>query len=485
MPKLKVLFAASEIAPFAKTGGLADVGRALPQALAQEGAEVKLCMPLYRQVPREGLRKARGGSFNLGIEGIRGEVEVLQGALAKGIPAYFIRNDYYFDREYLYGTPEGDYPDNAERFIFFCRAMLEYLKTTASPPDIIHCNDWQTGLVPAYLKTIYADGFFGRCATAFSIHNLAYQGLFPMEKFWLTGLPSHLAGMHGIEFWGRINFLKGGISFSDVVNTVSPTYAREIQTPEFGYGLEGVLAERSADLYGILNGADYSVWDPAHDPLIPANYSARDLAGKARCKQALLKAYGLPPNKAALIGIVSRLADQKGFDLLAEAIDRLMAMDVYLVLLGTGEQKYHDLFAEIGRRFPKKAGIRIGFDNKLAHLIEAGSDMFLMPSRYEPGGLNQLYSFRYGTVPVVRATGGLDDTVINFDPATGQGNGFKFAEYSTDALLAKVREALECFADKKLWAGLIKQIMGLDFSWQSTAHNYLAVYDKALAKRRG
>jgi starch synthase len=482
MPKRKVLFVSPEIAAFAKTGGLADVGQALPIALQSLGADVKVAMPLYRQVPRQGLRQAKGGAFNLSLQGIHGEVEVLQGSLTTGLPAFFIRNDFYFDREFLYGTPQGDYPDNAERFIFFCRALLDYLKLTGYTPDIIHCNDWQSGLIPAYLKTIYAEGFRGT-ATAFSIHNLAYQGLFPMDKFWLTGLPPELSGLEGLEFWGNINFMKAGMVFSDVINTVSPTYAQEIQTPEFGYGLEGMLAKRREDLYGILNGADYDVWDPEHDKLLPANYSAKNPAGKVKCRQALLEAYGLPTQtKSAIIGIISRLADQKGFDLLAEAIDRLMSMDVVLIILGTGEQKYHDMFTEIGRRFSKKAGVRIGFDNKLAHLIEAGSDMFLMASRYEPCGLNQLYSFRYGTVPIVRATGGLDDTVTDFNRKTGEGSGFKFREYSADAMLAKIREALECYADKRLWAALVKKAMELDFSWGRSAKDYLALYEKALKK---
>ncbi|MFH0809244.1 MAG: glycogen synthase GlgA [Pseudomonadota bacterium] len=485
MPKLRVLFVSSEIAPFAKTGGLADVAQALPPALARLGAEVKVFMPLYRQVNREGLRKIKGGSFTLTASGIETEVEILQGSLAKGVPAYFIGNDRYFDREHLYGTPQGDYPDNAERFIFFCRALLDYVRANmASPPDIIHCNDWQTGLIPAYFKTTSGDDFFSATATAYTIHNLAYQGLFPLDRFPLTGLPPELAGMSGIEFWGQMNFMKAGINFSEVINTVSPTYAKEIQTPEFGYGLEGVLADRAADLHGILNGANYEVWDPSHDPLIPANYDANNPAGKARCKEALLKAYGLPSTKSPVIGIISRLADQKGFDLLAQAIDRIMAMDTILVLLGTGDQKYHDMFEEIGRRYPKRAGIRIGFDNKLAHLIEAGADMFLMPSRYEPGGLNQLYSFRYGTLPIVRATGGLDDTVSDYDPATGEGTGFKFREYSAEAMLAKIRTALDSFADKKAWERLVKRAMQLDFSWDKSARSYLDLYQTALNKRR-
>jgi len=485
MPKLKVLFVSPEMAPFAKTGGLADVGGALPPALQALGADVKCAMPLFRQVDRSGLRKAKGGSLSLGLGGLQNDVEVLQGSLAKGLPVYFIRNDFYYDREFLYGSPQGDYPDNAERFTFFCRALLEYMKTQGSAPDIIHCNDWQSGLIPAYLKTIYADGFFARTATVFSIHNLAYQGLFPMDKFWLTGLPGELAGMKGLEFYGQMNFMKAGMIFTDVMNTVSPTYAREIQTPEYGYGLEGVLTARRGDLYGILNGADYRSWDPEHDKLIPANYSVKNMAGKLKCRQALLEAYGLPQSKAPIIGIVSRLADQKGFDLIAEIIDRLMSMDVVLVVLGTGDQKYHDLLTEIGRRFPRKAGIRIGFDNKIAHLIEAGSDMFLMPSRYEPGGLNQLYSYRYGTIPVVRATGGLDDTVADYNPKTGEGTGFKFSDYTADALLANIRQALDVYADRKAWEALVKRAMQLDFSWEKSARGYLGLYDKALAKRRG
>lgn len=486
---LRILFATPEAVPFAKTGGLADVAGALPKFLHTLGCEVILVMPYYRMVKRSGFPLQYLGEeieVPLGDETLR--AEVYQGYLDKNIPVYFIGRDEFFDREYLYSTPKGDYFDNAERFVFFTRAVLHLARHIQFSPDVIHHHEWQTGLIPAYLKSIYGnDPLFGQTATVFTIHNIAYQGLFKKEKLSLTGLPPEMYNPEGIEFWERINLMKAGIVYSDAINTVSRKYSEEIQNPEYGYGLEGILRKRRKDLYGILNGVDYQEWDPSHDPHLIAHYDLNDLSGKRECKKDLLNEYGLPLSleKAPLIGMISRLADQKGFDLLAEIIDELFAFDIGFVLLGTGEQKYHDLFNQIARKYPQKAGIRIAYDDRLAHKIEAGADLFLMPSKYEPCGLNQIYSLKYGTIPVVRATGGLDDTIIHYDPSTGMGNGFKFARYDAKDFLNQIKTAMNLYAQPERWTKLIRNAMASDFSWQRSAEAYLQLYRKALEKKRG
>jgi starch synthase len=486
---LRVLFATPEAVPFAKTGGLADVAGALPKFLHTLGCEVILVMPYYRMVKRSGFPLQYLGEemeVDLGDETLR--AEVYQGCLDKNIPVYFIGRDEFFDREYLYSTPKGDYFDNAERFVFFTRAVLHLARHIQFSPDVIHHHEWQTGLIPAYLKSIYGnDPFFGRTATVFTIHNIAYQGLFKKEKLSLTGLPPEMYNPEGIEFWERINLMKAGIVYADAINTVSQKYSEEIQSPEYGYGLEGILRKRRKDLYGILNGVDYQDWDPSHDPHLIARYDLNDLSGKRECKKDLLKEYDLPLSleKAPLLGMISRLADQKGFDLLAEIIDELFTFDIGFVLLGTGEQKYHDLFSRIAQKYPQKAGIRIAYDDRLAHKIEAGADFFLMPSKYEPCGLNQIYSLKYGTIPVARATGGLDDTITHYDPSTGMGNGFKFARYDSKDFLNQIKTAMGLYAQPERWTKLIRNAMTSDFSWQRSAEAYLQLYRKALEKKRG
>lgn len=486
---LRILFATPEAVPFAKTGGLADVAGALPKFLQPLGCEVVLVMPYYRMVKQSGFPiQYLGEAFEvpLGEETLR--AEVYQGYLNRSVPVYFIGKDEFFDREYLYSTPRGDYFDNAERFIFFARAVLHLARHIQFSPDVIHHHEWQTGLIPAYLKSVYGDdSLFERTATVFTIHNIAYQGLFKKEKFSLTGLPPGMYNPEGIEFWERINLMKAGMVYADAINTVSQKYSEEIQTPEYGYGLEGILRKRRRDLYGILNGVDYQDWDPSHDPHLIARYDLKDLSGKKECKKDLLKEFGLPSalEKVPLLGMISRLADQKGFDLLAEIIDELFGLDIGFVLLGTGEQKYHDLFNRIAMKYPQKAGIRIAYDDRLAHKIEAGADLFLMPSKYEPCGLNQIYSLKYGTIPVVRATGGLDDTITPYDPSTGTGNGFKFSRYDSKDFLGQIKTALTFYAQPEHWIKLIQNAMASDFSWQKSADAYIQLYRKALEKKKG
>lgn len=485
---LRILFATPELVPFAKTGGLADVAGALPKILQAMGCEIKLVVPYYRMVKNSGLPiQYLGEAIQVPLGNEILEADIYQGHLDQDVPVYFIGREEFFDRQYLYSTPKGDYFDNAERFIFFSKATLLLCQHIEFSPNVIHHHEWQTGLIAAYLKSTYrSDPFLSHAALVFTIHNIAYQGLFKKEKFWLTGLPEAMYNPEGIEFWERINLMKAGIVYADVINTVSQKYSQEIQTPEYGYGLEGILKKRREDLYGIINGVDYKDWDPSHDSYLIARYDLNDLSGKMVCKEDLLKEFGLPSSlkKAPLFGMISRLADQKGFDLLAEILDELLALDIGFVLLGTGEQKYHDLFNQLARKYPKKAGIRIAYDDRLAHKIEAGADLFLMPSKYEPCGLNQIYSLKYGTIPVVRATGGLDDTIMNYDPASGTGNGFKFNRYDAKDLLNEIKVAIGLYHRPEHWKQLLRNAMMADFSWQRSAKAYLQLYQKAQQKKK-
>jgi len=486
---LKILFVTSEAVPFAKTGGLADVAGALPKSLQAMGCEVKVMMPYYRMVKNSGLPHQYMGEeieVSLGEEKLK--ADIYQGHLNQDIPIYFIGREEFFDREYLYSTPKGDYFDNAERFIFFSKAILNFCQRSGFSPDIIHHHEWQTGLIPAYLKSASQnDPFYSQTAAVFTIHNIAYQGLFKKEKFWLTGLPTEMYNPEGIEFWERINFMKAGIVYADAVNTVSKKYSEEIQTPEYGYGLEGILRKRKESLFGILNGVDYEDWDPSHDPHLIARYDLKNISGKRECKKDLLKEFHLPPSleNAPLFAMISRLADQKGFDLLMEILQPLFALDIGFVLLGTGEQKYHDLFTQVAQKYPEKAGIRIAYDDRLAHKIEGGADFFLMPSKYEPCGLNQIYSLKYGTIPVVRATGGLDDTILHYDPASKKGNGFKFTRYDAKEFLNTIKGAIGFYSQPGHWKQLLQNAMTADFSWKRSAEAYLQLYRKALEKKRG
>lgn len=492
---LRVLIVSPEVVPFAKTGGLADVTGALPKVLAQLGHQVKVILPKYKMVDENKfhLSDVETDFPVISIGGKNRKISLKSDRTDFPPVEYlFMVNDEFYCRGELYRNRATgyDYEDNDERFILFARGTLEVLKTLGWQPDIIHVNDWQSALIPAYLKTTYADDpFFKRTASVFSIHNLAYQGGFPKSTFDKIGVPKDLFyPTSPFEFWGNVNFLKVGISYADVINTVSETYAVEIQSdPEFGYGLEGVLRNRNEDLYGIVNGIDYDVWSPEKDKLIPHQFSPDDLSGKKANKELLLKTCNLSSSKIDIpvIGVISRLADQKGFDLLSQIVDQLLSLDLQMVILGTGDEKYHVLFKEISTKYPKKISVNLRFDDALAHLIEAGSDMFLMPSRYEPCGLNQLYSLKYGTVPIVRKTGGLADTIEDYNPKTGQGTGFVFIDYNAQKLLEAIKRALKVYADKKLWVGLMKNGMRKDFSWKASAQKYVEIYLKALQKRVG
>jgi starch synthase len=405
----------------------------------------------------------------------------------EGIPVYCFEREDLFDRPNLYRTAEGDYYDNLERFTFFSRASLLFAKATGMRFDLIHCHDWQTGLVPAYLGTLLrTDSFFSSSATLFTIHNIGYQGLFPAEKLSVCGLPPETYQPEGIEYWGAISLLKAGIVYADAVTTVSPKYSQEIQAPEFGMGMEGILRKRSAVLHGILNGADYSVWDPARDPHIAFPYDSDRLSEKGEDKAALLKEAGLEPAlmERPVLGMISRLSRQKGCDLLIPILDELARMKVGMVILGEGEEAYEQDLQVSAVRYPETLAVRIGFDEALAHRIMAGADMLLVPSLYEPCGLTQMYALKYGTVPVVRATGGLDDTIEDFDPRTKTGNGFKFGPYDAKALLSAVQRAVELWSDKETWETLMRKGMAASYSWDASAEKYLELY-QSLTLRKG
>jgi starch synthase len=477
---MRIAFVASECVPFSKTGGLADVVGALPPALAALGHDVDVYLPKYRQTklnaPRTLLR-----SVTVPFDDEYRFCSVLDGGTHAGVKFYFIDYPPFFDRDQLYGTPVGDYSDNAERFALFSRAVLEASKIFGSP-DVFHCHDWQSALLPVLLRTVYADDpALRNAACVFTIHNMGYQGQFPPETLPLLMLPWDLFTINKMEFYGKVNFLKGALVFSDFITTVSRKYSQEIQTAEYGFGLEGVLRGRAATVTGILNGVDYDVWSPEKDPFIKANYSPNDLSGKMHCKQDLLSAFGVtnPDLRLPVVGIVSRFAAQKGFDLIAQVMDRLAREEMAIVALGTGDKEYEELFRRMNKQFAQRILVKIGFDNALAHKIEAGSDMFLMPSRYEPCGLNQIYSLKYGTVPVVRATGGLDDTIEPWDARTGRGTGFKFSDYKGEALLATIRQALAAYKDQTGWRTLMRNGMAKDFSWTNSAREYVRVYEKS------
>jgi starch synthase len=478
---MRVLMVASEAVPFAKTGGLADVMGALPQALGRLGHRVDVVMPRYRGIAAP--KRAGNVTVRLGGQVADAGVSIID---AGSVRTVFIDYPAYFDREFLYGTAGHDYPDNPERFAFLALAALEWGAASGERFDVVHGHDWQAGLVPMLLRTGRAARALADVPTVFTIHNLAYQGVFDASWLPRLGLGWDLMRIDALEYWGRISYLKSGLMFSRMITTVSPRYAREIQAPEFGFGFDGILRYRSDDVVGILNGIDYDQWDPARDHYIPEQYDAAHLAGKQAAKRALLEQYGLTANEATLakplVGLISRLVDQKGFDLIADLADELPRLDCAFVLLGSGDRRYEDLWLGLAARHPDRIGTRIGFDESLAHLIEAGTDLFLMPSRFEPSGLNQMYSMRYGTVPVVRAVGGLADTVRNFNPRTGEGTGFSFDEYSAQALLNTLRWALETYQDRPAWRRIQRAGMAQDFSWDASAREYVKVYERAEAR---
>ncbi len=481
---MKILFAASEVAPFAKTGGLADVAGSLPRALAALGHDVNVILPRYRQVDRERFGLKQVASFYVPLAAWKERCDIFTAPLGPKVTAYFVNKDIYYDRPELYRTLRGDHPDNAERFIFFSRAVPELCRTLDLAPDIIHCNDWQTGLVPLYLRTLYrAVPQLARTRSVFTIHNLGYQGIFWHWDLPMTGLGWEVFTPGGIEFWGNMNLLKAGIVYADAVTTVSATYAKEIQTPEYGHGLDGVLRSRAADLVGIVNGIDDDEWNPATDPVIARNFSAANLAGKGSCRKALLAELTLPATADPVIGMVTRLSDQKGLDILMDSLPAVMATGARLVVLGTGDERYHRLLRDAARLHGTQMRVLLTYDDTMARRIYAGADMFLMPSRYEPCGLGQMHALRYGTVPVVRRTGGLADTVVDHDPKTGEGTGFLFSKYTAEALTGCVRRAVSVFADQRAWKRLMRAGMKVDFSWRHSAKEYVKVYGKVLKEQ--
>ena len=478
---MKILFAASEVAPFAKTGGLADVAGSLPQALAALGHDVRVVLPRYRQIDAGTYGLAHVATFYVPLASWKERCDILAGRLGAHVPAYFINKDIYFNRPELYRTPQGDYHDNAERFIFFSRAVPELCRILNFSPHIIHCNDWQTGLVPLYLKRFYRDvAQLRHTRTVFTIHNLGYQGVFGKRDLALTGLGWDVFTPDSIEYWDNINLLKAGIVHTDVVTTVSATYSREIQKPEFGHGLDGTLRKRAHDLFGIVNGIDNEEWDPLHDPSLPQPYSAARPAGKQACKRELQEQLGLPLEGAPVLGMVTRLTDQKGLDILLDAAPELLYQQAQLVILGTGDERYHRALAEMADRHRDRMRVLLRYDDALARRIYAGSDLFLMPSRYEPCGLGQMHALRYGTVPIVRRTGGLADTVADYHPRTGKGTGFVFDEYTAEALVVCVKRALAAYRQPKRWKTIMQAGMKVDFSWTNSAKEYVKVYHTAM-----
>ena len=462
----------SEAAPLAKTGGLADVVGALPAALQGLGDRAAVVIPRYASIDLRGARRVYD-SLPVYLGAVRYDTSIFQAP--EEFPLYLVDCPPLFGRKGFYGEAGADYPDNHIRFSAFCRAALGVARSIFRC-DILHCHDWQAGLVPALLKSAFATDptFFG-IKTLFTIHNLGYQGLFPVTALTEAAIDPALYFPGGLEFYSKVSYIKGGIEFADALNTVSPTYAREIQTPALGFGLDGALRARADVLSGILNGVDYREWSPDVDPLLPAPFSAEDLSGKVICKERLLREFGLPAEAIdrPLIGVVSRFTSQKGADLIAGALRNIVEAGAYFVALGSGEPEYETLFRAMAGEFPGRVAVHVGFDNRLAHWIEAGADIFLMPSLYEPCGLNQIYSLRYGTIPVVRATGGLDDTI---DKETG----FKFADYSVAALLGAVVEALKAFEDRDAWLERMRTGMRRNFSWKASAAQYSALYKRLL-----
>ena len=482
---LRVMMVASEVAPFSKTGGLADVAAALPRALGRAGHDVTVVTPRYRGIAagqwvQDVTATVAGLSFTAGL---------FEEALGPGVRVLFVDCPPLFDRDGLYNAGQVDFDDNPLRFAFLTIAALEWAAASASPVDVVHAHDWQAGLTGAYLRQHFGrHPVLAEVPLVFTIHNLAYQGI--ADKSWLPrlGLGWDLFTVDGLEFWDRLSFLKAGVNFSDAVTTVSPTYALEIQRPEYGVGFDGVMRARADALVGILNGIDTDIWNPSADVHLPAPYTAKTLAAKQQSKRAVLEAFGLPVDEASLArplaGIVSRLVDQKGFDLVAQVAEPLVDAGAAFVVLGSGDGRYEHLWRVLAARRPSTVGVHIGFDERLAHLVEAGADLFLMPSRYEPCGLNQMYSLRYGTVPVVRATGGLVDSVAPWNPETKTGTGFLFADYSGDALLGAFHAALETFGRPAEWKKLQQNGMKADFSWDRSAKAYVTVYKRVIAARR-
>lgn len=480
----------SEAVPYAKAGGLGDVLGALPKVLEQHDCEVMLFMPKYSSIPEDAHKikiNWRIDDLSVPVGEKHFEVHLYQTTLpGTQTKVNFVYCAHAFDNRWIYTND----PDENQRFIIFNRAVLKIMKRMKWKPDVIHVNDWPTGLIPLYLKTFYKDDpFFASTGTVFTIHNIGYPGKFHPDTVYLAGLDQTKFFPGGpYEFWGMFSFMKTGLLFSDIITTVSETYAEEILTPEYGAGFDGILNSRKEDLVGILNGVDYEIWSPEKDEFLVQTYSSKRLAGKAKNKEFLQERVHLPVKAdVPLIGMISRMVDQKGFDLIEAILPQLMQMDIQLVVLGSGLPKYENLFRDLHQAYPEKVCVHIGYDNQLSHQIEAGSDLFLMPSLYEPCGLNQIYSLRYGTVPVVRKTGGLADTILDWGQSLLEGrkngNGFVFTNPHPEALLDAVHRAVLVYHNKKEWAQIVKNGMKADFSWEKSAGKYLQVYKKAISRR--
>lgn len=476
---MKIVFAASEMAPYAKTGGLADVIGSLTEALRQQGLDVYAFIPRYKNIDlKKWNLQLVLEDLNIPVGTDREKVRIYSATHAGGVTVYFVDHPYY-QREAFYGNASGDFPDNDRRFILFQRAVFETLKALSLKPDVIHCHDWQTGLIPVYLKNVYSsESFFSKTKSVFTIHNLGYQGNFPPDSLPATGLGWEHFRMERLEFYGKVSFLKGALLDADIVTTVSERYSQEIQSKEFGCGMEGVLAKDRGHLHGIVNGIDTEEWDPEKDKELAAPFSASNLEKKALSKAALQKENNLKLDpRAPLMGVVTRLVDQKGIDILIPALGNLMEQGAQFVLLGTGEEKYHHILRDIAKKYKGRASVHILFDSKMAKYIYAGSDMLLIPSYYEPCGLAQMIALRFGTIPVVRYTGGLADTVTEYDPKTGQGNGFGFKEYTPEALVKATERAFELYKNEKKWQDLMRNAMASDFSWGASAKKYVRLYE--------
>ena len=481
MAELKVLMVTPEAVPFAKTGGLADVAGSLPPALTHHGVETALVLPAYRTILESGYSwrpMITNMEVPLGYATLR--ANVLETVTSEGIRVYLIDREDLFNRPSLYGDRHGDYYDNLERFSFFCHGALRLTNQLSITPDVLHLHDWQTGLIPALLKGPYADWpNLSGMPTVFTIHNLAYQGNFPSDRFAVTGLyyPQFFHA-DGLEIWGQFSLLKSGIVYAHAVTTVSPTYAKEIQTDDQGMSMAGILRQRGGDVRGILNGVDYTIWNPETDMHLAATYNMDNLSGKRQCKASLIKELQLDETsmKTPLLCMISRMDGQKGFDLLVSIVDAVMETGASLVILGSGNEWVEKSLEAARMRFPGRIALRYGFDANLAHRITAGADIFLMPSRYEPCGLTQLYAMKYGTIPVVRGTGGLEDTVSPFDAATGKGNGFKFYPYDSKAFLDVIVQAVGFYRNRERWKKLMHNGMKMDFSWDRSAREYADIY---------
>lgn len=483
---MNILFASSEVFPFAKTGGLADVAGALPLALKELGHDVRVIMPRYKTVDKHSqalkdLNKTI--SVPIGMETKNGKL--FEGKLFESVPIYFLDQPQYFQRDFLYGQPNQEYPDNASRYIYFCRGVLETCKEIGFQPDIIHCNDWQTGLIPVYLKITYKnDGFFSRTGTVFTIHNLAYQGNFQPSDISLAHLPWDVYNMEGVEFYDKFSFLKSGLMYSDILTTVSKSYKDEICTPEHGFGMDGILRSRENNLFGILNGVDYTKWNPETNPWIKKNYGLENLEDKQECRKDLINELGLKVSASTpIICFVSRLSYQKGFELLKEGMQQIMKQGFAFVGIGAGQIEYQDYFQNLPKQFPGRCATFVGYKESLAHKTLAGSDMLLLPSQFEPCGLTQLYALKYGSVPIVRSVGGLKDTIQNFSSFSKKGTGFKFHGFATTHMDRSIKRARDVFMEQPVWKQLIVNGMKKDYGWNRSAREYQKLYNDILERK--